>query len=123
MVFNHTPLETRSLIMLRVLPRAEHMTSSNVAILVKEEEHISKKNVPLVKDDDKRLDDGWREIHGEHDWSPMDPILRSELIRYGEMAQACYDALDFDPYSKYYGSCKVLEGSFLPELRYGRQWI
>lgn len=36
----------------------------------------------------------------------MHPLLRSELIRYGEMAQACYDAFDFDPFSKYCGSVR-----------------
>lgn len=51
--------------------------------------------------------DCWREIHGENDWvGLMDPVLRSELIRYGEMAQACYDAFDYDPFSKYCGSCR-----------------
>lgn len=57
-----------------------------------------------------RISDVWREIHGQDDWAsmldPMDPLLRSELIRYGEMAQACYDAFDFDPFSKYCGSCR-----------------
>ncbi|KAG0517933.1 hypothetical protein BDA96_09G131700 [Sorghum bicolor] len=52
----------------------------------------------------------WREIHGCDDWAglldPMDPLLRSELIRYGELAQACYDAFDYDPSSRYCGSCK-----------------
>lgn len=61
-------------------------------------------------DIDKALEGRWREIHGENNWAglldPMDPLLRSELTRYGEMSQACYDAFDFDPYSKYCGSCK-----------------
>ncbi|KAL6610031.1 hypothetical protein ACP70R_040000 [Stipagrostis hirtigluma subsp. patula] len=52
----------------------------------------------------------WREIHGRDDWAglldPMDPLLRSELIRYGELAQACYDAFDYNPSSRYCGSCK-----------------
>ncbi|WZZ42227.1 hypothetical protein YC2023_038486 [Brassica napus] len=39
----------------------------------------------------------------------MDSVLRSELIRYGEMAQACYDAFDFNPSSRYCGNpCRVL---------------
>uniref|UniRef100_A0A0D3D8X9 Uncharacterized protein n=1 Tax=Brassica oleracea var. oleracea TaxID=109376 RepID=A0A0D3D8X9_BRAOL len=55
----------------------------------------------------------WRKIQREDDWAgltdPMDPVLRSELIRYGEMAQACYDAFDFDPSSRYCGNpCRVL---------------
>ncbi|CDY22885.1 BnaA01g18230D [Brassica napus] len=57
--------------------------------------------------------DTWRKIQGEDDWAgltdPMDPVLRSELIRYGEMAQACYDAFDFNPSSRYCGNpCRVL---------------
>lgn len=56
------------------------------------------------------LADIWKEIHGANNWEglldPMDDILRKEIIRYGEFAQACYDGFDFDPFSKYCGSCK-----------------
>ncbi|KAK1291511.1 hypothetical protein QJS10_CPB17g01878 [Acorus calamus] len=66
------------------------------------------------------LVDSWREIHGSTDWAgmmdPIDPLLRSELIRYGEMAQACYDAFDFDPCSKYCGSSKYSRRHFFEEL-------
>nr|XP_043613774.1 phospholipase A1-Igamma2, chloroplastic-like [Erigeron canadensis] len=62
----------------------------------------------------------WRDIHGQDNWSkmlnPMDPLLRCELIRYGEMAQACYDAFDNNPYSKYCGSCKVPPKTFFQDL-------
>ncbi|KAL3517640.1 hypothetical protein ACH5RR_020229 [Cinchona calisaya] len=62
------------------------------------------------------LADVWKYIHGEDDWvgmlDPMDPLLRSELIRYGEMAQACYDAFDFDPFSKYCGTCRFERHKF-----------
>lgn len=38
------------------------------------------------EDDERKLSDCWREIHGEDDWvgllDPMDPLLRTELIRY-----------------------------------------
>ncbi|KAI3695695.1 hypothetical protein L1987_78694 [Smallanthus sonchifolius] len=47
---------------------------------------------------------------------PIDPLLRSELIRYGEMAQSCYEAFDNDPYSKYCGSCKVPPKTFFQDL-------
>ncbi|KAH0875051.1 hypothetical protein HID58_072413, partial [Brassica napus] len=64
-------------------------------------------------EEERRLRDTWRKIQGEDDWAgltdPMDPVLRSELIRYGEMAQACYDTFDFDPSSRYCGNpCRVL---------------
>ncbi|KAH0942298.1 LOW QUALITY PROTEIN: hypothetical protein HID58_001935 [Brassica napus] len=39
---------------------------------------------------------------------PMDPVLRPELNRYGEMAWACYDAFDCDPSSRYCSNpCRV----------------
>ncbi|KAK1317876.1 hypothetical protein QJS10_CPA05g00856 [Acorus calamus] len=66
------------------------------------------------------LVDSWREIHGSTDWAgildPIDPLLRSELIRYGEMVQACYDSFDFDPCSKYCGSSKYSRRHFFEEL-------
>ncbi|KAG0591752.1 hypothetical protein KC19_1G199200 [Ceratodon purpureus] len=50
----------------------------------------------------------WREIQGANNWEglvdPLDMDLRMELIRYGEFAQACYDAFDNQPHSKYMGS-------------------
>ncbi|CAJ1902626.1 unnamed protein product [Sphenostylis stenocarpa] len=62
----------------------------------------------------------WRKIHGEDNWAgllePMDPVMRAELTRYGEMAQACYDAFDFDPYSKYCGSCRFPLPEFFESL-------
>ncbi|KAJ7558402.1 hypothetical protein O6H91_04G037400 [Diphasiastrum complanatum] len=52
----------------------------------------------------------WRDIQGAENWDglldPIDPDLRQELIRYGEFAQVCYDAFDFEKHSKYCGSCK-----------------
>ncbi|XP_057720919.1 phospholipase A1-Igamma2, chloroplastic-like [Arachis stenosperma] len=62
----------------------------------------------------------WRKLHGEDNWvgllDPMDPRLRTELIRYGEMAQACYDSFDYDPYSKYCGSCRYPREEFFELL-------
>ncbi|KAJ8441843.1 hypothetical protein Cgig2_021533 [Carnegiea gigantea] len=72
------------------------------------------------QNEEKRLGDCWREIHGEDDWvgllDPMDSLLRAELIRYGEMAQACYDGFDFDRYSKYCGSCRYPRNKFFMGL-------
>ncbi|KAL6991576.1 hypothetical protein U1Q18_009688 [Sarracenia purpurea var. burkii] len=52
----------------------------------------------------------WREIHGCRDWDnlldPLHPWLRREIVKYGEFAQATYDALDFDPFSEFCGSCR-----------------
>lgn len=71
-------------------------------------------------DSTRSLANVWREIHGQDDWvgllDPMDSLLRSELIRYGEMAQVCYDAFDFDPFSKYCGSCRFMRRHFFESL-------
>ncbi|XP_062095403.1 phospholipase A1-Igamma1, chloroplastic [Humulus lupulus] len=53
----------------------------------------------------------WREIHGFNDgWEnaldPLHPWLRREIVKYGEFAQATYDAFDFDSFSEYCGSCR-----------------
>ncbi|KAG6503999.1 phospholipase A1-Igamma1, chloroplastic-like [Zingiber officinale] len=70
----------------------------------------------LTEGSGRGLADRWREIHGRDDWAglldPMDPLLRSELIRYGEFSQACYDAFDYDPVSRFCGSCKYNRRSF-----------
>ncbi|CAL9130922.1 unnamed protein product [Musa acuminata var. zebrina] len=67
-----------------------------------------------------RVAERWREIDGCDDWAglldPMDPPLRSELVRYGELAQACYDAFDYDPFSRFCGSCKYNRREFFASL-------
>ncbi|WOK99509.1 phospholipase A1-Igamma1, chloroplastic-like [Canna indica] len=49
------------------------------------------------------------EIHGHGDWStllnPLHPWLRREIVKYGELAQATYDAFDSNPFSEFCGSC------------------
>ncbi|GMI66481.1 DAD1-Like Lipase 4, phospholipase A I gamma 1 [Hibiscus trionum] len=98
---------TRQLRVPRVLSRFTSTTNSLSSSIDKHEK-------------EKRVADVWREIHGQDDWvgmlDPMDPLLRSELIRYGEMAQACYDAFDFDPFSKYCGSCRFTPRQFFDSL-------
>ncbi|GAB4830469.1 Phospholipase A1-Igamma1, chloroplastic [Ancistrocladus abbreviatus] len=85
-----------------------------------EEDVFGEEEAPLVKQQERQIADCWREIHGQDDWAglldPMDPLLRSELIRYGEMAQACYDAFDFDPHSKHCGDCKYTRDQLFKHL-------
>ncbi|KAJ9178433.1 hypothetical protein P3X46_010314 [Hevea brasiliensis] len=52
----------------------------------------------------------WRDIQGSNNWEnlvePLHPLLRQEIIRYGEFVTACYKAFDLDSNSKRYLSCK-----------------
>ncbi|CAL0320554.1 unnamed protein product [Lupinus luteus] len=94
-----------------------HETSSSFSSL--NQEAVEEEEAQKLEDH-LQLPQAWREIHGENDWigllDPMNPLLRSELIRYGEMAQSCYDAFDFDPFSKYCGSCRFTPPNFFDSL-------
>uniref|UniRef100_A0A0E0HIT5 Phospholipase A1 n=1 Tax=Oryza nivara TaxID=4536 RepID=A0A0E0HIT5_ORYNI len=65
----------------------------------------------------------WRELHGESDWDglldPFDLDLRRTVIRYGEMAQATYDAFNHEKLSPHAGlsrfaACRFFERAQLP---------
>ncbi|KAJ4723190.1 Phospholipase A1-Ialpha2, chloroplastic [Melia azedarach] len=62
----------------------------------------------------------WREIHGFNNWEnlvdPLHPLLRQEIIRYGEFVAACYKAFDLDPNSKRYLNCKYGKKNMLREI-------
>uniref|UniRef100_A0A0D9WK08 Phospholipase A1 n=1 Tax=Leersia perrieri TaxID=77586 RepID=A0A0D9WK08_9ORYZ len=58
----------------------------------------------------------WRELHGESDWNglldPFDLGLRRTVIRYGEMAQATYDAFNRESVSPHAGLSMFSRRSF-----------
>ncbi|CAA2976013.1 phospholipase A1-Igamma1, chloroplastic [Olea europaea subsp. europaea] len=62
----------------------------------------------------------WQEIRGSNDWNnlldPLHPWLRREIVKYGEFAQATYDAFDFDSFSEYCGSCRYNERKLFGKL-------
>ncbi|KAH0640750.1 hypothetical protein KY290_037982 [Solanum tuberosum] len=70
-----------------------------------------------------RLSSMWREVQGSKNWEnlvdPLDSLLRSEIIRYGEFVAACYDAFDLDPNSKRYLNCKYGKRRMLSEVGLG----
>ncbi|KAK4764214.1 hypothetical protein SAY87_013652 [Trapa incisa] len=74
----------------------------------------------IPAEDPRPLNKVWREIQGCNDWDglldPMNSHLRREIIRYGELAQACYDSFDFDSHSKYCGTCKYQASELFDRL-------
>ncbi|XP_057440441.1 galactolipase DONGLE, chloroplastic-like [Lotus japonicus] len=62
----------------------------------------------------------WREIQGCNNWEnlldPLHPLLRQEIIRYGEFVSASYKAFDLDPTSKRYLNCKYGKKNMLSEV-------
>ncbi|KAF7837100.1 galactolipase DONGLE, chloroplastic [Senna tora] len=62
----------------------------------------------------------WREIQGCNNWEnlldPLHPLLRREIIRYGEFVTACYKAFDLDPNSSRFLNCKYGKKRMLSEV-------
>ena len=62
----------------------------------------------------------WREIHGQNNWEnlldPINPCVRREIVKYGEFAQATYDAFDYDSFSDFCGSCRYNRHKLFDEL-------
>ncbi|KAL9662787.1 hypothetical protein QQ045_027621 [Rhodiola kirilowii] len=62
----------------------------------------------------------WRQLQGCEDWKglvqPLHPLLREEVIRYGESLVACYKGFDLDPKSSRYLNCKYGKNSLLKEV-------
>ncbi|KAI6695883.1 hypothetical protein NL676_023593 [Syzygium grande] len=65
----------------------------------------------------------WREIQGCNDWEhllePLHPLLRQEIVRYGEFVSACYLAFDLDSTSKRYLNYKYGKRKLLEEVGMG----
>ncbi|QHO04085.1 hypothetical protein HN51_038369 [Arachis hypogaea] len=66
----------------------------------------------------------WRQIHGCSNWEnildPLHPCLRREILKYGEFAQATYDAFDYDSLSQYCGSCRYNRNKLFQKLGLSR---
>ncbi|XP_043690487.1 phospholipase A1-Igamma3, chloroplastic-like [Telopea speciosissima] len=102
----------------KVIPRC---TSVSSLTSTSEENLVLEEVTPISP----TLKNVWNEIQGCNDWEglldPMNPLLRKEIIRYGEFAQACYDSFDFDPHSKYCGTCKYQGAHFFEKLDMANQ--
>ncbi|GMY16257.1 phospholipase A1-Igamma3, chloroplastic [Fagus crenata] len=95
---------------------------SSVSSLTPQIHELSAETLVFEEEEDQEvpLCEIWKEIQGCNDWEgllePMNSHLRREIIRYGEFAQACYDSFDFDPHSKYCGTCKYQGPHFFTKL-------
>ncbi|XP_061362048.1 phospholipase A1-IIgamma [Gastrolobium bilobum] len=62
----------------------------------------------------------WRQLSGQNHWKgmldPLDIDLRQCIIRYGEMAQATYDAFNTEKASKYAGSSRYAKRDFFSKV-------
>ena len=58
----------------------------------------------------------WKDLQGLNHWKgllePLDFDLRKSILRYGELAQACYNSFDTDEHSRYTGTCKFSKDEF-----------
>ncbi|KAK3134775.1 hypothetical protein QOZ80_5BG0410580 [Eleusine coracana subsp. coracana] len=63
----------------------------------------------------------WRELHGGSNWAglldPLDLDLRRILLRYGEMAQATYDAFNHERVSPHAGLSRFATRRFFDRVR------
>ncbi|GAA0150913.1 phospholipase [Lithospermum erythrorhizon] len=91
-----------------ILKSFDQYQNQNIGNLVRtiEEKH----DVP-TKSPKEDISEKWKNIHGSKDWENLvepvlHPWLRREIVKYGEFAQATYDAFDFDSFSEYCGSCR-----------------
>uniref|UniRef100_A0A0D9XRF0 Fungal lipase-type domain-containing protein n=1 Tax=Leersia perrieri TaxID=77586 RepID=A0A0D9XRF0_9ORYZ len=110
---------------LRCPPPAAATSASPVTVSLADLPHkrssaTATTNSPVVveKTDAATLASAWREVQGGGDWTgmvnPLHPLLRDELVRYGELVAACYRAFDLDPSSKRYLNCKLGKNHILP---------
>lgn len=79
-----------------------------------------KKQGKYNTDDQNNIAKKWRTLSGDTNWKglldPPGPDLRSYIIHYGEMAQACYDAFNSVKVSKYAGSSRYSRENLLSKV-------
>ncbi|KAL7241977.1 hypothetical protein ACSBR1_014535 [Camellia fascicularis] len=82
-------------------------------------DHEERHNTPAMSPKED-ISNKWREIHGRCDWdnllNPLYSSLRRDIVKYGEFAQATYDAFDFDSFSEYCGSCRYNRDKIFDKL-------
>ena len=103
-------------------PQRIRLTASSSTIAVNTR-HAAPVAAPAKRSKDRSstLASMWREIQGEGDWAglvepDLHPLLRAEIVRYGELVAATYKAFDLDSGSKRYLNCKYGRTRMLEEV-------
>ncbi|XP_061352950.1 phospholipase A1-Igamma3, chloroplastic [Gastrolobium bilobum] len=82
-------------------------------------DHEEKHSTPTMSPREN-ISEKWNEIQECSDWEnlldPLHPWLRREIVKYGEFAQATYDAFDYDSFSEYCGSCRYNRNKLFEKL-------
>ncbi|KAB2067368.1 hypothetical protein ES319_A09G221600v1 [Gossypium barbadense] len=94
------------------------VSSSRQSVVAAEAAAMAEETTP--KTGNSALSHFWREVQGSNNWEnlvePLHPLLRKEIIRYGEFVAACYKAFDLDPTSKRHLHCKYGRSRMLNEV-------
>lgn len=93
------------------------MSMNKFIIFIKKS--VTKEKLPAPPDG--TLAKRWKLLSGEKDWEgllapDLDIGLRRYLLHYGEMAQAAYDAFNFDSPSRFAGSCRFSKSDFFSKV-------
>ncbi|KAJ0020864.1 hypothetical protein Pint_31041 [Pistacia integerrima] len=118
--FQYKPLSPKNPTTLITCSSVSNLSTPKVEKAIEEEDLQFEEEELEFEEEEKPLNEIWKEIQGSDNWEglldPMNSHLRREIIRYGEFAQACYDSFDFDPHSKYCGTCKYHGAHFFEKL-------
>ncbi|OMO79667.1 Lipase, class 3 [Corchorus olitorius] len=102
------------------LPKKTGISSSRQSVIANNNSTASAVLMSAVAKTSSILAHFWREVQGSNNWEnlvePLHPLLRKEIIRYGEFVSACYKAFDLDPNSKRYLNCKYGKKSMFKQV-------
>lgn len=111
------------------MPQTASAASSSVAVKKNMRQAapvvVARRRTTAVESGGVALASVWREVQGERDWEGMvegtaeeelHPLLRGEIVRYGELVAATYKAFDLDAASKRYLNCKYGKARMLDEV-------
>ncbi|XP_072993494.1 phospholipase A1-II 1-like [Typha latifolia] len=63
----------------------------------------------------------WRELNGKYNWKglidPLDVDLRLNVVNYGELAQATYDAFNAEKRSPFAGACRYARADLFDKVQ------